>query len=266
MLPWRSYNDAKIQLLDLPGIIEGAAEGRGACSCWLGGGCCTPRLQPAGVKRVTACCKIPADRPDACCLSSSSLRAPLLPGRGRQVIAVCKSADLLLMVLDAGKPHYHREILTRELEAVRERARVWRGRLCWMGVLPSTHAGACWLCLIHRRLQETKMPSCAAAPAAATQVGMRLNRRPPNITFRKKKTGGIAINSMLQLTNLDEKMIQRILQVPGGRRAAGGRAGGRLRQAGGPAARGCAAYSSSTGSRSSGGTAGRAAPLMHCAP
>ena len=40
-------------------------------------------------------------------------------GRGRQVIAVCKSADLLLMVLDAGKPHYHREILTRELEAVR---------------------------------------------------------------------------------------------------------------------------------------------------
>ena len=31
---------------------------------------------------------------------------------------MCKSADLLLMVLDAGKPHYHREILTRELESV----------------------------------------------------------------------------------------------------------------------------------------------------
>ena len=59
-------------------------------------------------------------------LSQSSLPADLpadlalacLAGRGRQVIAVCKSADLLLMVLDAGKPHYHREILTRELEAV----------------------------------------------------------------------------------------------------------------------------------------------------
>lgn len=68
------YNDAKIQLLDLPGIIEGAAEGR---------------------------------------------------GRGRQVIAVCKSADLLLMVLDAGKPHYHREILTRELEAVSAPSSCW---------------------------------------------------------------------------------------------------------------------------------------------
>jgi uncharacterized protein len=35
-----------------------------------------------------------------------------------QVIAVCKSADLLLMVLDAVKPHTHRDILTRELESV----------------------------------------------------------------------------------------------------------------------------------------------------
>ena len=60
------YNDAKIQLLDLPGIIEGASKGK---------------------------------------------------GRGRQVIAVCKSADLVLMVLDASKSHGHKEILTRELEA-----------------------------------------------------------------------------------------------------------------------------------------------------
>lgn len=103
------YNDAKIQLLDLPGIIEGASEGK---------------------------------------------------GRGRQVIAVCKSADLLLMVLDAGKPHFHREILTRELES----------------------------------------------------VGMRLNRSPPDITFRKKKTGGLTINSLVPLTHLDDKLIYRILQ------------------------------------------------------
>ncbi len=82
-------------------------------------------------------------------------------GRGRQVIAVCKSADLLLMVLDASKPDFHRDILTRELES----------------------------------------------------VGIRLNRTPPNIYFKKKKTGGISFNAVVPLTHLDEKMCQRILQV-----------------------------------------------------
>mmetsp|Transcript_17501 Transcript_17501/g.43371 ORF Transcript_17501/g.43371 Transcript_17501/m.43371 type:complete len:411 (-) Transcript_17501:191-1423(-) len=67
------YNGAKIQLLDLPGIIEGASDGK---------------------------------------------------GRGRQVIAVAKSSDLILMVLDgtkseaANSQYAHKEILTRELEAV----------------------------------------------------------------------------------------------------------------------------------------------------
>ncbi len=78
-----------------------------------------------------------------------------------QVIAVCKSADLLLMVLDATKPWTHKEILTRELEA----------------------------------------------------VGMRLNRSPPNIYFKKRKTGGISITSVVPMTNMDEKMVMRILQV-----------------------------------------------------
>lgn len=63
------YNDVRIQLLDLPGIIEGAAHGR---------------------------------------------------GRGREVIAVAKSADMILMVLDAGQEagNRHREILEKELETV----------------------------------------------------------------------------------------------------------------------------------------------------
>ena len=77
-----------------------------------------------------------------------------------QVIAVCKSADLLLMVLDAVKPHTHRDILTRELES----------------------------------------------------VGIRLNREPPRIYLKKKKTGGLSFNSTLPLTKLDEKLVQRILQ------------------------------------------------------
>lgn len=102
------YNESKIQLLDLPGIIEGAAEGK---------------------------------------------------GRGRQVIAVCKSADLLLMVLDATKPMSHKQILTAELES----------------------------------------------------MGIRLNRSPPNIYFKKRKAGGMSINATLPLTHLDDKLIQRIL-------------------------------------------------------
>jgi ribosome-interacting GTPase 1 len=40
------YNEAKIQLLDLPGIIEGAAEGRGALS--------PTRNEPAGCKASLA--------------------------------------------------------------------------------------------------------------------------------------------------------------------------------------------------------------------
>eukprot|EP00745_Piridium_sociabile_P020357 TRINITY_DN3133_c0_g1_i1.p2 TRINITY_DN3133_c0_g1~~TRINITY_DN3133_c0_g1_i1.p2 ORF type:complete len:165 (+),score=21.40 TRINITY_DN3133_c0_g1_i1:78-572(+) len=61
------YQEAKIQLLDLPGIIEGAAEGR---------------------------------------------------GRGRQVISVARSSDLILMVLDATKDESQKQKLERELETV----------------------------------------------------------------------------------------------------------------------------------------------------
>ena len=75
------------------------------------------------------------------------------------MIAVCKSADLLLMVLDASKSHGHKDILTRELE------------------------------------------SC----------GIRLNKRPPNVYFKLKKTGGVSYTTMVNLTSLDEKMVHRIL-------------------------------------------------------
>ncbi|KAI9140737.1 P-loop containing nucleoside triphosphate hydrolase protein [Paraphysoderma sedebokerense] len=61
------YHGADIQLLDLPGIIEGASSGK---------------------------------------------------GRGRQVVAVAKTADLVLMVLDATKAKNQRDLLEKELEAV----------------------------------------------------------------------------------------------------------------------------------------------------
>ena len=61
------YKGATIQLLDLPGIIEGAAAGK---------------------------------------------------GRGKQVIAVARTADLVLMMLDASKSLQQRRLLEAELEAV----------------------------------------------------------------------------------------------------------------------------------------------------
>ena len=44
-------------------------------------------------------------------------------------------------------------------------------------------------------------------------VGLRLNRRPPNIYFKKKKTGGASFNATVPLTQMDEKLCFRILQV-----------------------------------------------------
>ncbi|KTF79198.1 hypothetical protein cypCar_00035267 [Cyprinus carpio] len=61
------YKGANIQLLDLPGIIEGAAQGK---------------------------------------------------GRGRQVIAVARTADVVIMMLDATKGDVQRELLVKELESV----------------------------------------------------------------------------------------------------------------------------------------------------
>ena len=106
------YKGTKIQLLDLPGIIEGAADGK---------------------------------------------------GRGRQVIAVAKSADLVLMMLDATKPDAHREILEAELES----------------------------------------------------TGIRLNKNPPDIYFKKKKTGGIKFNSMVPLSKMGSdpaSLVHKVLQ------------------------------------------------------
>lgn len=80
-------------------------------------------------------------------------------GRGRQVIAVARTADLVLMMLDATKPNVHRDLLERELES----------------------------------------------------VGIRLNKRKPNIYFKQKKGGGLSFNATCQLTRCSEKMVQLIL-------------------------------------------------------
>jgi ribosome-interacting GTPase 1 len=83
------YKGSKIQILDLPGIIEGE------------------HLQ----RHKHQFCRRPNNIP---------LGAAHGKGRGREVIAVARNADAILIVLDAGKEglNRHREILENELETV----------------------------------------------------------------------------------------------------------------------------------------------------
>merc|ERR1719188_483074 len=97
-----NYKGAKIQMLDLPGIIEGAKDGK---------------------------------------------------GRGKQVISVAMSCSLILIVLDVMKPIFHKRKIEYELEG----------------------------------------------------FGMRLNKKPPNIYYKKREKGGIAfsISPGCELINCD---------------------------------------------------------------
>lgn len=107
------HKGTEIQILDLPGIIEGAAEGK---------------------------------------------------GRGRQVIATARTADLIILMLDAASGEAQRRKIEYELEA----------------------------------------------------VGIRLNMRPPNITFKKKPSctmNVINYTSTIKLQNgLSETMVKEILK------------------------------------------------------
>jgi small GTP-binding protein len=97
-----------VQLLDLPGIIEGAKDGK---------------------------------------------------GRGRQVISTARTCNCILIVLDAIKPISHKRLIEKELEG----------------------------------------------------FGIRLNKQPPNITFRRKDKGGINFTSTVQNTLLDAETVKAIL-------------------------------------------------------
>mmetsp|Transcript_37341 Transcript_37341/g.71578 ORF Transcript_37341/g.71578 Transcript_37341/m.71578 type:complete len:369 (+) Transcript_37341:92-1198(+) len=102
------YNGAKIQLLDLPGIIEGAKDGK---------------------------------------------------GRGRQVIGTARTCNLILIVLDSLKPLTHKRLIEHELEG----------------------------------------------------FGIRLNKEPPNIYFKKKEKGGLNFQTTEKDSLLDQETVKTIL-------------------------------------------------------
>mmetsp|Transcript_40471 Transcript_40471/g.111467 ORF Transcript_40471/g.111467 Transcript_40471/m.111467 type:complete len:374 (+) Transcript_40471:157-1278(+) len=105
------YKGAKVQLLDLPGIIEGAKDGK---------------------------------------------------GRGKQVISVALSCSLILIVLDVMKPIVHKRKIEYELEG----------------------------------------------------FGIRVNKKPPAIMFKKKDKGGIALSVApgYELKDCDEESITQVLK------------------------------------------------------
>lgn len=102
------YNGAPLQIIDLPGIIEGAKDGR---------------------------------------------------GRGRQVIAVAKTCHLIFIVLDVNKPLTDKRVIENELEG----------------------------------------------------FGIRCNKSPPNITFKKKDKGGLNITSTVPLSHIDHDEIKAVM-------------------------------------------------------
>ncbi|KAI8871642.1 P-loop containing nucleoside triphosphate hydrolase protein [Ramicandelaber brevisporus] len=103
-----TYNGAKLQILDLPGILQAASDGK---------------------------------------------------GRGRQVLAVARTCSLIYLVLDVLKPLTDKAVMERELEA----------------------------------------------------VGIRLNKQPPHILFRKKERGGITMTNTVPLTKIDHDQVKAIL-------------------------------------------------------
>jgi len=104
------YNGAAIQMLDLPGIIQGAKDGK---------------------------------------------------GRGRQVIAVAKTCHLIFIVLDVNKPLTDKRVIENELEG----------------------------------------------------FGIRINKEPPNIVFRKKDKGGVSITNTVPLSHIDHDVRRTIFLI-----------------------------------------------------
>ena len=81
-------------------------------------------------------------------------------GRGKQVIAVARTCNLIVIVLDATRPMMHKKIIEHELEG----------------------------------------------------FGIRLNKKPPQIDFRKKDKGGIIISRAVETNRISDDVIKAILK------------------------------------------------------
>ena len=129
------YNGARLQMLDLPGIIEGAADGK---------------------------------------------------GRGRQVISTARTSNLILIILDVLKPITHKLLIEKELEGAHLHSNPHHA-LSWCQL-----AVRLVLCGQERtRLDAVIQQQCASQHNCFAGFGIRLNKLPPKLAFKRKEKGGI---------------------------------------------------------------------------
>jgi small GTP-binding protein len=173
------YKGSKIQVLDLPGIIEGAAHGA---------------------------------------------------GRGKEVIAVARSADAILIVLDAGKEglNRHREILERELETVGIRLnqrppdvtlskRKAGGGVRFSSTVPQTKLGPDPEKLVYQILREYKISSADVLAREEITVDQLVdviqgNREYKPCLYLYNKIDTITIEEVDQLARMPHSIVGSVNQ------------------------------------------------------
>lgn len=173
------YKGSKIQVLDLPGIIEGAAHGA---------------------------------------------------GRGKEVIAVARSADAILIVLDAGKEglNRHREILEKELETVGIRLnqrppdvtlskRKTGGGVRFASTVPQTKLGPEPEKVVYQILREYKITSADVLAREEITVDMLVdvisgNREYKPALYFYNKIDTITIEEVDQLARMPHSIVGSVNQ------------------------------------------------------
>ena len=173
------YKGSKIQVLDLPGIIEGAAHGA---------------------------------------------------GRGKEVIAVARSADAILIVLDAGKEglQRHREILERELETVGIRLNQKRpdvtvskrkagGGVRFASTVPQPNLGPEPEKLVTQILKEYRVMSADVLAREAITVDQLVdvvqgNREYKPCLYLYNKIDTVTIEEIDQLARMPHSMVGSVAQ------------------------------------------------------